>query len=134
MSARKTSTILWILLSFFFARVMGQVIVAIYAPSFLPPMESWYSGLMPYPYLLPSQIIILMFLSKIAFDLFRGHGYWYRPKKNLGMGVLIFGAVYFISMIVRYFIQGLSIPVIFHWVLATYFLTLGWYHLSNSEK
>ncbi len=134
MSARKTSTVLWVLLSLFFARVLGQFIVAIWAPSFLSPMETWYSGLMPYQYLLPSQIIILLLFSKIAADLFRGHGYWYSPNKNLGMGLLIFGAVYFIAMIVRFFIQGISIPVIFHWVLASYFLTLGWYHRSNSAK
>ena len=132
MSARKTSLILWALLSLFLFRVLGQVVVALWAPSFLPPMEAWYSGLMPYRFLLPSQIVILLLFSKIAFDLCRGHGYWFGPKKQIGMGLLIFGTIYFLAMIARFFLQGISIPVIFHWILAGYILILGLYYRANS--
>lgn len=128
MTARQTGLILWALLILFFFRVVGQVVVALWAPSYLPPMESWYSGLMPYQFLLPSQIAILLLFSKIATDLYCGHGYWFRPKRQVGFGLLIFGTVYFLAMIIRFRVQGISIPVVFHWVLASYLLVLGWYY------
>lgn len=134
MSARKTSIILWILVLLFFLRVLGQLVVAIWAPSYLPAMEVWYSGLMPYRYLLPSQILILIVFVQIARDLSREHGYWYAPKRHVGIGLIIFGSIYFLSMIVRYFIQGFSIPVVFHWVLASYILVLGYYHVTRSVR
>jgi hypothetical protein len=43
---------LWILLSLFVARVLGQGLVAWLGPPFLPPMERWQSGLISYPLLL----------------------------------------------------------------------------------
>lgn len=133
MTARKTGLILWALLILFFFRVLGQVVAALWAPSCLPPMESWYSGLMPYQFLLPSQIAILLLFSKIASDLYCGHGYWFSPKRQVGLGLLIFGTVYFLAMIIRFWVQGISIPVVFHWVLASYLLVLGWHYRSHSQ-
>ena len=43
----------------FALRVFGQVMVVLYSPRWLPSNEHWYSGLMPYRYLLPSQIVLL---------------------------------------------------------------------------
>ena len=134
MNSRKTSFILSILLFLFFLRVIGQMIVVIWSPAFLPPMEAWYSGLMPYRFLLPSQILILVLFMNIAFDLYRGHGFWFRPKKHMGIGLLIFGTLYFVGMIVRFTIQGISIPVVFHWILASYLLILGWYYQKYKNK
>ena len=133
MTARRTGLILWALLILFLFRVLGQVIVALWSPSFLPPMESWYSGLMPYRFLLPSQVAILLLFAKIASDLYSGNGYWFCPKKQAGLGLLVFGTVYFIAMIIRFWVQGISIPVVFHWVLASYLLVLGWYYRSRSQ-
>ncbi len=131
MCSRKAGIILWALLLLFFLRVLGQIVVAIWAPTWLPPMEAWYSGLMPYHYLLPSQIAILLLFGKAALDLTRGRGYWFKPKKHLGKAILILGVVYFLGMILRYWIQGLSIPVVFHWVLASYLLVFGWYNSQD---
>jgi hypothetical protein len=52
--------ILWLLTFLFFLRVLGQVLVAFFDVTFLPPMPYWYSGLLSYPVLLTSQILILM--------------------------------------------------------------------------
>ena len=47
---------LWICIALFFVRVLGQIEVLLLAPDWLPPMAAWYSGLLPYPILLPAQI------------------------------------------------------------------------------
>jgi hypothetical protein len=40
----------------FLLRVVGQILVAFLGVRFLPPLEDWYSGLLPYPILLPVQL------------------------------------------------------------------------------
>jgi len=40
-------------------------------------MEAWYSGLMPYEYLLPSQIALIAVMAKICIDFTRERGYFY---------------------------------------------------------
>lgn len=50
----------------FFVRVSAQVEVWLLGPAWLPPMEAWSSGLLPYAVLLPVQILMLMALSVIT--------------------------------------------------------------------
>ena len=47
------------LTALFAARVLGQALVAFLDVPLLPPMSAWYSGLLPYPILLPTQLLIL---------------------------------------------------------------------------
>src|SRR6266850_7547809 len=58
--------VLWICIGLFFARVVGQIEVLLVAPSWLPAMQAWYSGLLPYPLLLPIQIALLMLMCVLA--------------------------------------------------------------------
>ncbi len=58
----------------FSLRVLGQLVVVLFRPEFLPPNEEWYSGLIPYPFLLPIQIAILGAQCAISRDLWRGKG------------------------------------------------------------
>ena len=44
-------------MALFVLRVLGQALVAFFDVSFLPSMPHWYSGLMRYEYLLPSQLL-----------------------------------------------------------------------------
>lgn len=108
-------------------------------------MKEWYSGLMPYEYLLPSLILIIILFTKINLDISRGSGFWAEPKPRLGLWLRNFGIIYFASMVVRYVLRmfwypeerwfGGTIPIIFHWVLATYVILVGLYHLrSKAEK
>src|SRR3989449_8511904 len=64
------ATVLWFLLFLFCLRVAGQALVAAFAVPFLPPMQQWYSGVMPYPILLPVQI-----LDRKSTRLNSSHGY-----------------------------------------------------------
>jgi hypothetical protein len=130
--------ILWVFLGLFCLRVLGQILVAFFDVSFLPPMEQWYSGLLAYPYLLASQILIIGLMMRINVDFTRGHGLFVRSHPWFGQGVLYFGYAYLAVMIVRYLVTmwlypdqrwfGGSIPIVFHWMLASYVILFGQYH------
>jgi len=141
------SRYLWVLLALLFLfclRVLGQVLVAFFQVSFLPPMEEWFSGLIPYPELLTAQILIIALYGKICYDFFRGHGYFSSPRRRLGTGLLIFGSLYLGIMILRYAIRmglypnerwvGGCIPIFFHWVLSSFILVLGSYHWRTTPR
>ncbi len=134
---------LWFLLSLFLLRVVGQLLVALGRAPFLPPMEEWQSGILAYPALLVSQIVILLLYSKVCLDFTRGRGYFVVPRRRLGVVLLWFGSIYLISMIIRYALRmslypeerwlGGAIPVIFHWVLAAFLLMVGQHHWSRTR-
>lgn len=137
-SPRRFAILLWTLLFVFCLRVLGQMLVAFVGVSWLPPMEAWYSGLMPYPYLLPSQFLIIALYSKVCLDFTRGEGFFVRSRPVFGRSVLVFGYLYLTAMIVRYIIRlslypearwfGGTIPIFFHWVLASFIIAFGLYH------
>ena len=130
--------VMWALTLLFFLRVLGQLLVAFFDAAFLPAMEEWYSGLVPYPILLPIQILILTFQVKVCMDFSRGRGFFVVQRKTMGRIVLWFSYLYFASMLLRYIITmvlhpdkrwfGGTIPIFFHLVLAGYLFTLGHFH------
>jgi putative CocE/NonD family hydrolase len=132
---RRTAPVLWLLLSLFVLRVLGQLAVVLGVAGFLPPMEEWYSGLLPYRFLLPAQILIVLVLGKVCLDLTRGRGFFAKPRRRFANGLLVFGFVYLAVMVLRYVARmslyplerwtGGSIPTFLHWVLATFLLVLG---------
>ena len=107
-------------------------------------MHEWYSGLMPYRYLFPAQILIIVVFMHIALDMTRGTGFWTHQQPGLGLWLRNFGVIYFVSMVIRYVLRmswypeerwlGGTIPIIFHWVLATYIIVLGSYHLHGANE
>jgi hypothetical protein len=118
--------LLWALTVLFLARVLGQVLVAFAGVTVLPPNESWYSGLLPYPLLLPLQMVILALQVKLNLDAARGTGLLTRPRPRLGRGLRCIGSLYALAMVVRYLVTGThAIPVAFHLVLAAYLLILA---------
>jgi uncharacterized protein len=143
-TSKNPAAVLWVLLALFVLRVLGQLIVVIAAPPFLPPMEEWLSGLIPYPYLLASQILIILLMMKMCRDVQRTKNFWGAPKHGLGEALVSFGSIYLTVMIIRYTIRmslyplerwtGGSIPIIFQWVLASFVLTLGVFHLRNTNR
>jgi hypothetical protein len=119
----------------------GQLLVALVEVSWLPPMQSWYSGLMPYAYLLPTQCLIIGLYSKVCIDFTRNEGFFVKSRPVFGRGVLVFGYLYLASMIVRYTIHmslypearwfGGTIPIFFHGVLASFTIAFGLYHRNR---
>jgi cytochrome c biogenesis factor len=93
-------------------------------------MNEWYSGLIPYPILLPLQIVLLMVMSAVVMrEVHAG------PRASGRSWVRRIAIVYFAVMLLRLVVQLLrgadnvidagGIPVAFHWVLALFLLVLA---------
>lgn len=132
---RARLAVLWACTVLFLLRVVGQLEVLLVAPSWLPPMNEWYSGLIPYPMLVPIQIAILMLMSALAMRETQAGRRAASEPGNWMPWVRRFAVVYFVAMMVRLMLQLLrdadnvidagGIPVAFHWVLALFLLVLG---------
>jgi hypothetical protein len=121
-----------------FGRVAGQLLVYLYAPRWLPPMDHWQSGLLPYPVLLASQFVVLTFMVLICRDFARGQGFLVAPHPRGGVFSVWFAYVYFAGMVVRYIVTMIrrperrwfgsgTIPIVFHSIMAAFLWTWGRY-------
>ena len=86
----RSAKLLWILTGLFCLRVVGQVLVEFLHVGFLPPSGEWFSGLIPYPELLVSQVLIIAVQLKIDVDFTRRTGWSYRPRRAVGQWLLGF--------------------------------------------
>lgn len=139
---RRYGLALWILFGLFVLRVVAQLLIAFGFGGFLPPWEEWFSGALGYPPLLASQAAIILLYGRIALDVSRGRGFFAAPRRRFGSALLTIGSVYFAVMVIRYAIRmtlypperwwGGSIPIFFHWVLASFLLVLGVYHKRSA--
>lgn len=119
-----------LLSSLFFLRVLAQLCVSRRRLRFLPPMEQWQSGLLPYPALLAAQGAILGVQIAVDIQSCQGRGLLVASRPRLGRGMRLVSLVYFGSMVFRYGLSmrrhpdrrwfGQTIPIAFHCVLATY--------------
>jgi hypothetical protein len=119
-----------LLTGLFFFRVLGQFLVARRRRTWLPPMEQWQSGLLPYPALLASQSVILAAQTTLNLQSMRGKPPLGVPHPRAGHVIHALSLVYFGSMLFRYAYAmrrfperrwfGKTIPIIFHCVLAGY--------------
>ena len=135
---------LWILLAFFTGRVLGQLAVALDVAPFLPPMDEWQSGLLPYPVLLAAQFVLLAGLGTICWQFSRGRGWFVRGPSRLGTPLWVAGWVYAVSMVARYAVwmairpeerwTGDLIPVVFHIVLASFLLVVAGYYRGDPAR
>jgi hypothetical protein len=127
---RWPQTALWLSLSIFGVRVVGQIEALLSAPSWLPPFRAWESGLIPYSLLLPVQIVLIAWMAIIASDHWRGFGRFWVTQDTTRRRLKLAAGVYFALMLLRLAItaaipphsltnRGL-IPVIAHWDLAAF--------------
>ena len=130
-----TAALLWTCVALFAARVIGQLEVLLVEPHWLPDMEAWFSGLLPYPVLLPAQIAILMLMAVVAWNPRIRNGSFARSHPRSAEVLRILAGIYFLVMAVRlsvnlfengqdFWREG-AIPVAFHWVLALFVLVSG---------
>jgi lysylphosphatidylglycerol synthetase-like protein (DUF2156 family) len=120
---------LWTLLGLFALRVLGQLLVVAGMAPFLPPMDEWQSGLLPYPMLFASQIVILAILALVCVQFTRGEGYFVGRHAWLSTPLWVVGWIYALGMVVRYaFLRRDAIPVTFHIVLASFLLVVANHH------
>lgn len=119
----------------FFCRVIGQVLVLLVEPPWLPSLEHWMSGALPYFILLPGQILLLMWMTMVTYDGVRANGYWHPTRQATRETLRVLAIVYAIAMVMRYVLtmaylpelrwHGHTIPIAFHFVLAGYLYVLG---------
>ena len=133
--ATSAAALLWGCAALFASRVVGQLEALLVAPAWLPDMDAWYSGLMPYHFLLPAQIAILMLMAVVAWNRRVRGGQFARANPRAAEALRILAVIYFAVMAIRlavnvnenggdFWREG-AIPVAFHWVLALFILVSG---------
>lgn len=125
------------LLGLFIFRVLGQLIVANFDVAFLPPMQQWQSGLLPYPLLVFFQVLIIGLYARICYEFRTGSGFFVKPNRKLAKSLTAFGCIYFAAMVLRYIIRMAlfpearwfdgTLPILFHLVLAGFILMVAHY-------
>ena len=139
--SRDSSYVLCLLTFLLSLRVFGQVVVFLWQPRWLPPMEQWHSGIVPYRTMLPTQIVVLTLMSWASADFFRGAGMFVAPKWPAAWTIVWSSYVYAGGMVLRYVIRmarrpdqrwgGGAIPIVFHGVVAAFLWVFGRYHLCR---
>ncbi len=138
----KHGPILALITALFACRVLGQALVAFLGVTWLPAMEHWHSGLVPYPTLLIVQLLMLILMIKIAGEIWRGAGFFAELRPHWAEFLIKFSAAYVGIMVLRYILTmiehpemrwfGPTIPIFFHFVLAGFVYVLGRYHQAAS--
>lgn len=141
---RDYSVPLWALFGLFLFRVLAQLAVALTGFAYLPSMDEWYSGLLPYQYLLPAHVLIAGTMAKVCWDIGHQRGRFAEANRTAGRVLMGLGLLYLLAMVARYVLRmafypeerwfGGALPIIFHWVLASFLLVLARYHLRASEE
>lgn len=131
--------LLWIALGLFGLRVAGQLMVVTRAPRWLPPMEQWQSGLLPYPVLLASQLALTGTMALIAYQFTVAEGDFVDAAPRAGLVALVLSWIYVGGMVFRYGWSmwrhperrwfGRTIPILFHCVLASFLFVVGGHHV-----
>jgi len=130
------AAVMWLLFALFVARVVGQILASTVQPRWLPAMARWYSGVMPYRYLLPSQILIIALMIAMTVGVARATGPFGEPRSSVGVPVLLASFVYAAGMVWRAVRRmrepperrGVVIPIVFHFVLAAFLFVYGSWH------
>ena len=131
---------LWLCTSLFAFRVIAQLAALLFKPKFLPSFESWHGGVLPYPLLLSTQILIFIWLAWTAWRFSQNNIY---PRRRLGMVIIVFASLYFLVMLLR-FLLGSTIlsdyrwfasylPAFFHLVLASYLFLYAHFHFRHGK-
>jgi hypothetical protein len=129
---REVAVLLWSCICLFAARVIGQFEALVASPPWLPDMDAWYSGLLPYYLLLPVQVALLMVMAVVAWNRRVRTGRFSSARPGVARALRVVAVVYFLAMAVRlgldigangneFWREG-AIPVAFHWVLALFLL------------
>ena len=124
----------------FLLRVIGQIVVVLRSPAWLPPMTAENWNLVPYRILLPAQLVIAVLMCFILVGVRAEYGVFGARRPSLGTILVVASAIYAHVMAARYAVRmmrrpearwfGGAIPIVFHMVLAAFLFTWGLYHRS----
>jgi len=139
--ARRYAPWLWLMSALFLVRVIAQPLALVVHAGFLPSFDRWQSGAVPYPYLLATQVLIILWLGRTAAQFSRGAVV---ARRQLGAIMLALGGIYFVTMVLRLLLGATvlsehywfarPIPTVFHLVLATAMLLYGHFHFRHGES
>jgi hypothetical protein len=128
---------LWLLFLF---RVIVQALQKWSPVDIFPAFDRWYSGALAYGWLLSAQLIILILMARVVVGFLKG---MQTPNRRYGQWFIGIGMVYFGVMLVRLILGltiaidhpwlGMTIPAVFHLVLALFLLVMGHFHVQNSS-
>ena len=132
---RRRRLALWLCLGVFLVRVVGQIEVLLLAPPWLPPFSAWESGLLPYPVLLPLQILVAGWMAAIVSDHTHGSGpMWvqsFKVRQRLNAFALLYASIMLARLVVTAALPPHSvidrglIPILAHWDLAAFIALLA---------
>jgi hypothetical protein len=130
--------VLALLTLLFLLRVLGQALVARFDVTWLPAMEHWHSGLIPYSTLFTIQLLMLIVMAKITRDIWLGTGFFALVRPSWSRFLICVSAIYAGAMALRYALTmtfypemrwfGGTIPIFFHFVLAGFIYFVGRFH------
>ena len=130
-----------ILTVLFALRVLGQALVVFFRVDWLPGTEHWFSGVIRYPVLLAVHLVMLPGMVKIAADIWRGRGFFAKPRPGCSRFLVACSIIYASSMVLRYALImaqrpemrwfGGTIPIFFHFVLAAFVYTWGTFYSKS---
>lgn len=129
------------LLALFAGRVAAQLIQRYWPTDALPDFAAWHSGLLPYEFLLISQLLIVAAFAVITVRVASGR---VQPRSTVATVLLSMGAIYFAVMSFRLGgaltnsvklgpLSANPLPAAFHLVLSAWLLVLGLYHERGSR-
>ena len=134
---RGHARVLWVLTGLFAFRVVAQP-AALVLDGLLPSFNSWDGGLLPYPVLLATQLVILGWMAQTARRFSAGT---VTPRPAIGRAAMVFGWLYFSVMFLRLLLGATllsdvrwfasPLPAFFHLVLASYLLIYGYRHVHT---
>jgi hypothetical protein len=121
--------------------VIAQPLALLIHSQLLPPFESWHGGVLPYPLLLATQVLIIAWFARTAWR-FGKEGVV--PRYRLGVWMLALASAYFGTMLAR-LVLGMTVlsesrwfsarlPTAFHLVLATWVLLYGHFHFRYGAR
>ena len=138
---KKIAYLLSVLLGLFIFRVFAQVLQLCHPIKWLPPFEAWHSQTLPYPYLLISQLAIIILFAWI---IKRFYNEKVTPHIVMGKIYLFSGGAYFLFMIIRLFMGqcvlkshvfwASTLPTLFHLILALFIIVVGYFHQTHKGE
>ena len=136
--ARRYVRWLWALLAVFLVRIIAQPLALVVEMPILPPFDAWYSGAVPYGWLVSSQVVMAAGLVVAVRRVATGRT---QPRRSIGLTAIVLGAVYGGIMVVRLLLGvtilrdhgwfGKPLPTVVHIALATFLIVYGRYHLDG---
>ena len=141
LAPRLTAAVLALFTLLFLLRVLGQVLVVLRQPAWLPPMRDENWNLVPYTVLLPAQLLVTIFMTFVIVGVSAEVAPFGARRVSLGLILVALSGIYAAVMALRYVVRmvrrpgqrwfGGAIPIVFHLVLASFLFTWGRFHAQR---